>query len=170
VTGSLPPQRSRRACIRFLRAGLIGLALVAAAARPAAAEARTAEEAKALLERAVAHIQTVGRVRAFADISRPDGGFVDGELYVFCIAPDGIMLAHGGNPKLVGKNLMVLRDPEGTLTTVGIIRVGQTQGQGWLEYLWPNPGTGRVERKATYVVRIDEQTICASGYYEASPS
>jgi cytochrome c len=159
--------RLRRACVRSLRAGLLGITLFAAVGRPA--DARTAEEAKALLERAVVHIQAVGPARAFADITRPDGGFVDGELYVFCTTPDGTMLAHGGNPKLVGKNLIGIRDPEGTSTTAGIIHVGQAQGQGWLEYLWPNPSTGRIQRKATYVVRVDQRTICASGYFKPDP-
>jgi cytochrome c len=167
MTGILAPRRSRRACIGFLRAGLMAAVLFAVTARPAGA--RTAEEAKALLERAVAHIQAVGPARAFADITRPDGGFVDGELYVFCTTPDGIMLAHGGNPNLVGKNLIAVRDPDGTLTTAGIIRVGQTRGQGWFEYLWPNLVTGRVQRKVTYIVSIDERTICASGYFKPGP-
>jgi cytochrome c len=167
MTGTFPAWRSRRACIRSVRAALLGTAFFAAAGQPAWAS--TAAEAKALLERAAAHIQAVGPARAFADITSPDGGFVDGELYVFCTTPDGTMLAQGGNPKLVGKNLMAIRDPEGTRTTAGIIRVGQTQGQGWLEYLWPNPSTGRVQRKATYVLRIDERTICASGYFKPDP-
>jgi len=51
--------------------------------------ARTADEAKAFAERAVAHIQDVGRDKAFADFSRADGGYVDGELYMFCYAADG---------------------------------------------------------------------------------
>jgi signal transduction histidine kinase len=167
MSGGCLPRWSRRAWIRAVRAALLAAAFFAAAGR--SAQADTAADAKALLERAVAHIQAVGAARAYADITRPDGGFVEGELYVFCTTPDGTMLAHGGNPKLVGRNLMAIRDPEGTPTTATIIRVGQTQGQGWLEYLWPNPTTGRVQRKATYVIRIDERTICASGYFKPEP-
>jgi len=135
--------------------------------RPALA--RTAEETKALVDRAVAHIQAVGQRQGFADISRPDGGFVDGELYVFCDASDGTVLAHGGNPKLVGKNLLAVRDDEGNLPLADAVRVGQTQGQGWLEYLWPNSATGRVQHKVVYVVRIDDRTVCGGGYYKSDP-
>ena len=76
------------------------------------------------------------------------------------------MLANGGNPKLVGRNLSTLRDAEGRLPIVEINRVGLTEGQGWVEYLWPNPQTHRVQRKITYVVRIDDQTVCGSGFYK----
>jgi cytochrome c len=77
------------------------------------------------------------------------------------------VLANGGNPRLVGRNLAALRDAEGRLPIVEINRVGLTDGQGWVEYLWPNPQTHRVQRKITYVVRIDDQTVCGSGFYKA---
>ena len=44
-----------------------GLAVVIVAS-PVAADARTAEEVKALTERAVAYVNEVGRERAFADL------------------------------------------------------------------------------------------------------
>jgi cytochrome c len=165
MTGPSPVRWCRIARIHpALAAGLMVVALFAAASRSAAAS--PADEVQELVERAAAHIQAVGGARAFADITRPDGGFVNGTLYVFCSTADGTMLSHGGNPKLVGKNLIAVRDPEGTPTTAEIIRVGLTQGKGWLEYLWPNPSTGRIQRKVTYVVRIDNRTVCASGYYK----
>lgn len=166
IGGSLPGW-PRLAWDRCVLAGAVGIALAGALAWPALA--RTAEEAKALVDRAVAHVQAVGQERAFTDFTRRDGGFVDGELYVYCVASDGTVVAHGGNPKLVGKNLWALRDAEGKLPTIAQIRLGQTQGKGWLEYLWPNPVTGRVQHKVTYIVRIDDRTICASGYYKPDP-
>jgi cytochrome c len=168
---------------RATAAGWFAVALFAASAIPAAASvasalpaaasvasalpaaAHTAAETQALVERAAAHIQAVGPERAFADFTRPDGGFVDGDLYVFCIATDGTQLANGGNPKLVGKNLVAVRDSRGTLIGAEIRRIGLTQGHGWVEYYWPNPRTRRVQRKDSYVLRIDDRTLCASGYY-----
>jgi cytochrome c len=149
---------------RVLLAGLLAVALFAVATTPVCAGSQ--EEVQALVERAADHIRVRGRTQAFADFSRPDGGFVDGDLYVFCFDTTGVSLAHGGNPKLVGKNLSAVRDAEGKLTSLELIRVAQTKGQGWYEYLWPNSVSGRVERKVTYVMRIDDQTICASGYYK----
>jgi len=65
--------------LRLGTAVLLGMALAAASAEP-----RTPDEVVALVTRAAAHIQVIGAPAAFADFSRRDGGFVDGELYVFC--------------------------------------------------------------------------------------
>jgi cytochrome c len=130
------------------------------------ATAHPSDDVQALVERAAAHIQAVGKPRAFADISNPDGDFRHGELYVFCDSTDGTVLAHGDNPKLVGKNLTTVMDAEGITPTLEVIRLGQTKGSGWVEYLWPNAQTHRIQHKVTYVLRIDDETICASGYYK----
>ncbi len=130
------------------------------------ADARTAEEVVAFAERAVAYIHDVGRERAFADFSRPDGGYVDGELYIFCQDISGVVVAHGGNPKIVGRNMADVRGPDGRLANVEINRLGLTKGSGWLEFRWPNPATKRIELKAAYVIKVDDSTVCGSGYYK----
>jgi cytochrome c len=145
-------------------AGMCGIAISFSPNRVLATD--PAEMAKLLVERAAASILSVGPQRALADITRPDGGFVNGDLYVFCTASDGTVLAHGGNPKLVGKNLSTVRDSEGTLPMMEITRVGQTMGQGWVAYLWPNPRTRHIERKTSFVIRIDDRSVCACGYYK----
>jgi len=141
-------------------------ALVAALALSRPVEARTADEAQALAERAVAHVAAVGRDAAFADFNRPDGGFVDGELYVFCQDASGIVVAHGGNPKIVGQDMSGVLGPDGKLSNVEINKLGLTQGGGWLEFRWPNPATKRIELKAAYVLKVDDHTVCGSGYYK----
>jgi cytochrome c len=134
----------------------------------APAYARTPQEVVELTDRAVAHIHDVGREQAFADFSRPDGGFVDGELYVFCLDTSGVVLAHGGNPKLVGRNMRDVSGPDGRRGNFESTRLGITQGSGWLEYQWPNPATKRIELKSAYVQKVDDSTVCGSGYYKSS--
>jgi cytochrome c len=149
---------------RVLLAGLLAVGLFAVAMRPVAAH--SPEEVQALVERAAEYIRMHGRQQAFADFSRPDGGFVIGDLYVFCVDKNGTNLAHGGNPKHVGHNMSGVRGPDGHVPNVEIKHLGLTQGSGWLEYLWPNPAAGRVQLKVTYVLRMDDQTVCGSGYYK----
>ncbi len=127
---------------------------------------RSADEAKAFAERAVAHINDVGRDKAFADFSRPDGGYVDGELYMFCYTADGLNLAHGGNPTFVGKNMLNVKDPDGKLANVEIIHTGLEKGTGWVDFRWPNPLSKKIEAKSAYVIRVDPNTVCGSGYYK----
>lgn len=130
------------------------------------AAAATADEAKAFAERAAAHVKEVGKDRAFADFSRPDSGWVSGELYIFCQADDGTVVAHGGNPALVGKNMLNVKDPDGKMPNAEMNKLGLTQGAGWYDFRWPNPATKQIQQKSAYVIKIDDHTICGSGYYK----
>ncbi len=133
------------------------------------AMAGIADDAQGLVERAAVHIQTVGGTRAYADFIRPDGGFIIGELYVFCMTPNGTVLVNAGNPKLAGKIMFDLRDSDGRPVIAEMIGVAMTQGRGWVNYMWPNLGTGHLQRKNTFVVKVDDQTMCGSGYYQPGP-
>lgn len=150
------------------RAGRLAIIIVVTLVLAGVAKAHTAAEVQALTERAVAHIHDVGRAQAFADFSRPDGGFVDGELYIYCQDASGVVLAHGGNPMLVGRNMADVRGPDGRLANVEINNLGLSKGSGWLEFRWPNPATRRIELKVAYVMKVDDRTVCGSGYYKGN--
>ena len=89
--------------------------------------------------RAAAYIKQVGEDKAFTDFTRPDGGFTQGELYVFCYDHDGVNKAHGANSSFVGKNLLHIKDPDGKEPNFEIVKTGFEQGQGWVDFKWPNP-------------------------------
>jgi cytochrome c len=127
--------------------------------------AATREQAQAFSERAAAYIAEVGVEKAFADFTRPDGGFVDGELYVFCYDGKGVNKAHGGNPAFVGRNLLHIKDPDGTEPNFLIVKMGFEQGRGWVDFKWPNPVTKRIEDKSAYVIRTND-VVCGVGYYK----
>jgi signal transduction histidine kinase len=141
-------------------------AILAALTITASASAHTAQEAQALAERGLAHIRDVGRDQAFADFSRRDGGFVDGDLYIFCQDASGVVVAHGGNPNIVGRDMSNVRGPDGRLANVDINQMGLTHGSGWVEFRWPNPATKRIGLKIAYVLKVDDRTVCGSGYYK----
>jgi len=149
---------------RFVMGSAAAL-LVSALAIPLGARAATPEEAKALSERAAAYIKQAGEDKAFADFTRPDGGFVQGELYVFCYDHDGINKAHGGNPAFVGKNLLHIKDPDGKEANFEIVKTGFEQGQGWVDFKWPNPMTKKIQPKSAYVIRTND-VVCGVGYYK----
>jgi signal transduction histidine kinase len=122
----------------------VGVLLVSLLSSPMAAGAATADEAKAMSEKAAAYIKQVGAEKAFADFSRPDGGFVNGELYVFCYDHDGNNKAHGGNPSFVGKNLLHVKDPDGKEPNAMIVDAGFNNGLGWVDFKWPNPVSKKI--------------------------
>jgi cytochrome c len=140
-------------------------AIITATVCPSAVLAATAEQAKAFSERAAAYIEKVGEETAFADFTRKDGGFVDGELYVFCYDQKGVNKAHGGNAAFVGRNLLHIKDPDGAEPNAMIVNMGFDQGRGWVEFKWPNPVTKRIENKSAYVIRTHD-VACGVGYYK----
>jgi cytochrome c len=143
-----------------------GLAIFTLVTSQVTAMAATPEQAKAFSERAAAHIEEVGEERAFADFTRKDGGFVDGELYVFCYDRKGLNKAHGGNPSFVGRNLLHIKDPDGTEPNYLIVKKGFEDGRGWVDFKWPNPVTKRIEDKSAYVIRTNDDVVCGVGYYK----
>lgn len=147
--------------------GAAGAAVLTFGLGAASAMATTPDETKAFVEKAIAHIKSAGPDKAFADFSRPDGGFVAGELYMFCYAPDGTNKAHGGNPAFVGKNLLGVKDPDGVQVNAEIIKLAMAKGTGWIDFKWPNPVTKKVGSKTAYVAKVDDQTVCGSGYYKS---
>lgn len=71
----------------------------------------SAQEARAMLERAVAALK-VDQAAALAAFDKGTDGFRNRDLYVFCNSLDGTSLAHA-NPAMLGGNLNELKDANG---------------------------------------------------------
>src|SRR2546428_12885255 len=81
---------------------------------PAFAATRgTPAEAKAMLAKAVAHYKKVGRTQALKDFNSRKPPFFDRDLYVACVASNGITVANGGYPPLVGPSRGAWKDAGG---------------------------------------------------------
>jgi cytochrome c len=119
------------------------------------AEAATREDAKAMVEKAYSYLKANGKDKAFAEVDNTGGQFVKGDLYVFVQDFNGICLANGGNPKFVGMNHMELKDPEGKYFMKDLVELAKTKGSGWVDYVWVNPVTKKIQPKTTYVKRIE---------------
>src|SRR5512143_214120 len=72
-----------------------------------------ADQAKTMVDEAVAFLNASGKQKALAEISNPTGKWVKGELYVFAYDLSGVVVAHPINPKLIGKNLLEVPDAAG---------------------------------------------------------
>lgn len=151
-----------------MRTWVVGVAvaglLVAANGAFAVDEGGTAEEAKAMLERAVAAVEA-DEAAALAAITTGADGLRDRDLYVACSsAADGTVTAHGADPAMVGRNIYELTDATGKKFGEEIHAVA-TEGELHLvEYVWPRPGETEAVPKATYVTKAREQ-VCVVGYY-----
>lgn len=118
-----------------------------------AAEKGTAKEAQDLVAKAIAYYKDNGKDKAFAAISDPKGQFVKKDLYIFVIDFNGVMLAHGANKALVGKNLIELKDSNGKQFMKEMTQGAKTKGKGWQDYNWTNPVTKKIEAKSSYYVK-----------------
>ncbi len=134
---------------------------------PAAARAVTKAQMVAFVEEAAAYLKTAGRDAALKEFSDPKGKFVraGGELYLYAYDFDGVCRAHGFTPELVGKDLTDKRDARGLLVIQKLRETVVRDGQGFVEFGWVNPTTGKEGRKLGYVVKIDDTLWLGSGMY-----
>src|SRR3954449_12090232 len=74
----------------------------------------TADEAKAMLLRAVSAVNA-DKAKALDMFNKGEGGFLDRDLYPFCMdASDGKFVALSGNAsQLLGQDIRTLKDPNG---------------------------------------------------------
>jgi len=134
--------------------------LVAGAMAPV--RAGSADEAKALGEKAVALIAAQGE-KAFPLLSDPKGEYVKGDMYVTVLDAQGVVRANI-NPKLVGVNMWESTDPDGIKFSQDAIKIAQTTGSGWQKYRFTNPVSKKIEPKQTWVQKAGEfVTLC--GFY-----
>lgn len=129
-----------------------------------AAGTGTPEEAIAMVKRAVALINKVGKDEAFKQFNDPSGPFVDRDLYIAVMDAKGTMVSHGANPRLIGKPLIDLKDAEGKTFIKTLVDTAQKDGSGWVDYKWPNPVTKAIESKSTYVEKLGELTVACGVY------
>lgn len=122
------------------------------------------EEAKEMVAKAVAFYKANGKEKALAEFSNPTGQFVKGELYLTVWDLKGTQIAHGANQKLIGKNLIDLKDADGKTFVKDFMEVGK-KGNGWVDYKWTNPTSKKIEAKSVYLELVGD-TLIGCGIYK----
>ena len=143
---------------------VIGTLILAASMGATAAEMGTPDEAKAMSQEAAALVNEQGDA-AFATFAAKDGGFLEKDLYVFCMDLEGTMLSHAVKPELVGKNLKDF-NKYGDHLFQDMIAVAAGDGEGWVDYNWPYPGSDEVKQKTSYIIQNDKGFFCGVGAYK----
>ncbi len=127
----------------------------------------TAAEATAMVEKAIAHIKKVGREKAFADFNNKNGPFTDRDLYVVVYDIKGKVLSHGANEKMIGKDVIDLRDNDGKyFVRERVEMMAKPDAKGWQDYKFMNPVTRAIEPKSMYLRRF-EDVIVGCGIYKS---
>lgn len=144
---------------KFMTIAIAILALAGAGFTAVAATNGTADEAKAMVDRAAKMLTADGKDKAFQVFDDSAGPFVDRDLYVFVIDQSGTTVAHAVNKALIGKSLLNLKDADGKAFIQEILDVANKNGEGWVDYKWPNPTTKKVEGKSSYVKKVGDLII-----------
>jgi len=126
----------------------------------------TADQARAMLDRAVAAVKA-DKDLALAQFNSGGGGFKDRDLYPFCFnVSDGKFVA--AIERLLGTDARVLKDPTGKPFGAELFAAAQRpEGQVTeVSYMFPRPGADRtVAPKVTFVTKVRDLG-CGVGYYK----
>ena len=144
--------------IAVLLTGL-ALACTAWAAEP------TEKDAIAMAERGAEVVRTKGKDELAKRLMAKDPDFLQGSLYIdMRDVNTGIVLAHPVNPSIVGKDLVDVPDASGKKYRREIIQLAAAKGKGWVNYMYKNPVSGKIEPKTTYILR-EGDVVLEAGLY-----
>ncbi len=152
--------------LSFMRphAALLAVMVCALAVPAVAAELVTKPEAEAMVKKTVAYLKANGGEKTYTEINRKDGPFTDRDLYMVVYGMDGVVRAHGANPKMINKNLMELKDVDGKAFVRERVEMGKKGAPFWQEYKFTNPVSGKIEPKAMYCQPLADAVVCGGVY------
>ena len=128
----------------------------------------SADEAIALVDRALSVIKTTSLGAASADLHSQASGFVDRDLYIFVIDRTGTYRVHGAKALMEGRRVhdvpgingdQFLRD------AWAVAEASDGRSGGWIDYDIVNPQTAVVMPKTSYIVRLAQDLFIGCGVY-----
>jgi cytochrome c len=125
-------------------------------------------EVETIIAQAKDHLLKVGKDQALKDfMDATNTQFRKGSFYVFAFDYKGLCLAHI-KPAMVGSNMMEIKDPNGFPIIKSMAELSKKDPKGgWIEYLWQNPTTNKVEKKYSYALPVNDEIFIGAGFYES---
>ncbi len=124
----------------------------------------TADDATAMVKKGVAFMKSNGKDKGHAEISSKESQFKKDDLYLVVYGLDGTVRAHGANEKMIGKNLIELKDIDGKLFVKERVELAQSKGSFWQDYKFTNPTNKKIEPKAMYCEKLEDAVVCGGIY------
>ena len=131
----------------------------------------TADEAKAMLMKAVAAVKA-DKAKALDMFTKGEGGFLDRDLYVFCsTVSDGkiVALSNPNAKQNIGVDTRTLKDSTGKAFGAELY-AGYQKPEGEItevSYMFPRPGADKTPvQKVSLVTRASDDLGCGVGYYK----
>ena len=139
------------------------LALAVSAGQAYCNEYASSKEAEAMVAKAVAALKT-NKQKTYDEITAKDSKWIDRDLYPVVYDLTGKVLAHGQNPKQVGKDLIDLKDPDGKLFVKERVELASAKGKVWQDYKFTDPLTKKALPKQMYCEKLNDTAVCAGVY------
>ena len=171
-----------RNLILLIAAGALGIILLSLAMNqglfpgtappaPADAESQTdnpdAEQAKAMVARALEYMDEHGTPSLIEKVNADAPEFHEGEFYVFVLDSAGTIVAHPIDPQWVGMDDQTGRDADGNAFLARMATAAADSPDGsWFNYRWPNPVTKEVSNKSSWIVMRDSHVVGVGIYPE----
>lgn len=127
-----------------------------------AEERGTSEQAVALVHKVVLYIQAHGKDKAIAAVN--GGQFRERDLYITINSTANLNYAHGGNPRMIGKDLSDMKDIDGRYFMRERAEILKTKSSGWHEYKFVNPVNKQIEKKRMYFERVGDLVVACGVY------
>ena len=123
----------------------------------------TADEAVALVQKAVALYKTTSHDQFLRSLTDKNQPYHDRDMYVFVLDSAGTYRAFGGNPAKVGTRVQDIPGIAGDRLVSDIVAQAD-RAPGWVEYDINNPATGAVQTKMSYVSRVGDLYVGCGVY------
>ena len=126
-----------------------------------------ASQIVALVEKAAGLVESKGK-SAFTELRKRSSPLLGGNTPLFVGDMSGVLLLNAGFPKLEGSRILDIEDSDGKRIYVAFMQMAQSNGSGWVDYMWPKPGQNQPSQKWTYVkaVRLDgTPAYVGAGFY-----
>jgi signal transduction histidine kinase len=145
------------------KAALLAMA-VAFGGTAFASDDATKDDAQKYVKKGVEFIKANGKDKGYAEVSNKQGQFIYKDLYLVVYGLDGTVRAHGANEKMIGKNLIDLKDIDGKAFVKERVELAQSKGTFWQDYKFTNPVTKKIEPKEMYCEKLDDAVVCGGVY------
>jgi hypothetical protein len=111
---------------------------------------------------------------ALAQLQGKGSSFIFEGTYIWVHSlADGTMLMHPIKYKLNGQNVIGMKDTNGKRFFATMNQAVREKGAGWVEYMWPMPGTDDIIHKVSYVkgckTADGHELVVGCGLYKFGP-
>jgi cytochrome c len=128
----------------------------------------TADMVIAKVTEACALVEKEG-TKSFAKFKGKNSKFIFAGTYIWINDLNGKMLMHPIKPAMEGQDLIGLKDSNGKRFFVDMIATVKEKGSGWVDYLWPKPGSTERSTKVSYVKKVicdGTEVLLGCGVYD----